>query len=1448
MRRDLYKYIVIIFSVLIFWLFIIPFIFSKTVPVICENLSYNTAYNFKIENPRLYLNIIPVATIKANTISIESKDFQDRFYAEDFKIRVRVLPLLSGRIHIDNIQSNGIDVNAVLDKKIQLDKNFLTAAKNTKIVCNAVDIKKIRANLFHENKTHKAIYAADNILYKNNGRYIKLDADSEINIDNVVSREKIHIYLPKDNNVKNSRINIHIFNLDIAPITDFFSNYLPADLISAKGTIDADIDKEHLSLSMKNVQIDMKDSVKSMLFPKELNLNSGLNLTREVITIDNAELKSNNIDAIVNGTISKYLDRPIPEYNLKICLNKSKIEDFISMLPNFKTEDIDAYKLKKYKFYGDIIGNFSVTGDDLEPDINGHIFINNGVLTRPIPNAPGAVVKLDFKGKYLNFDVAVPAGGGERVNVKGGVELYNLKYSDMRVWSSQNVDLATAEEKVVPLHEILNFVIGPVPIMDIKGKGNIDINIKGNRKNPHVWGILNFKDVTTNFLEIPDLILNNADAILSFDDENAEFRLKKGVVNGKKITIDGVCNLAGKFNFDVLTSNQQLEDLYRVIKTSTMIDDIKNMIPPFDSVSGPVNLKLKVYGNIKDIEKTKFNENFFTKGTLELTGNKFELQGVTSHDAKGLINFDNTNVKLNIKSLIGQAPVDIMAAIKDNYADLTLVLTKLNLRDVVPKGDKFAHDIANVLVNINAAYKGRTDKIEYDKLDFEAQIIETSNNGRLKLSKGNVLLKNNRLQIKDISGCFKDTQSSFNINLKVDNIQAQPVFNGSIQLHNFELFIINSFGEYAIIPKNLRDIIKMIRFEKGKINLNTKISNNNVNASTDIGGIEFVYTPLELPVKVINGSIYIRRDYLGLNKINVMADDMPVLLDGGINNIFSKKGFNLYLNSKPKQTFIDKYINNNRIYPIKVKGDIVYWTKIKGVADNFNIQTEASLAKDSSFYYMGAMIGDLENGITVTLNMDVLKRTAVKIREFSYDKLIDSQGKRQTRLNMLKLTGSADILPEDILFRDIRIKTNHPTDIRILNILFKKPNIKQGHFTADLKVNGKLSNPHLVGSFQVAETNIPFFDTVMKNISFDFKDKTIDVFSKGEVFGNDIVFKGVLRNKLTVPYYVETSSLITKDIDLNYLTNKLKAAQASDISMMDTFAGFDIKNTVIKNLKLKADGIRLRNIIASDVEANLSLNEKNVFNIDKIKFSVANGNIDGKFSYNLLNDNTWIHLNAKNISADDLTLALFDLKNQLYGDLTGNVKLSCNGADFKRCMETLNGSVTFDVQNGRMPKLGSLEYLLKAGNLVKGGFTGLSLNNVIDVLIPLKTGNFSEIYGTMTVKDGVTDDIEISTKGTDLSLFITGSYNFANSNAEMEVLGLLSKKIATMLGPLGNVSLNTLFNIVPGIDLTKDSKLLDKINKIPGIELNSKTFRKFLAEINGNINGDNYVKSFKWIN
>ena len=61
--------------------------------------------------------------------------------------------------------------------------------------------------------------------------------------------------------------------------------------------------------------------------------------------------------------------------------------------------------------------------------------------------------------------------------------------------------------------------------------------------------------------------------------------------------------------------------------------------------------------------------------------------------------------------------------------------------------------------------------------------------------------------------------------------------------------------------------------------------------------------------------------------------------------ILDKQNFNIYLNSKPKQDFIDKYVNDDRVYPIKIKGDIVCWAKLKGNVNNFDLKSNLNLSK-----------------------------------------------------------------------------------------------------------------------------------------------------------------------------------------------------------------------------------------------------------------------------------------------------------------------------------------------------------------------------------------------------------------------------------------------------------------------------------------------------------------------
>ena len=1446
MLKKLNKYIIIIILFYIFWIGVLPLIMSRGAKELCKSITANTDYVITLNNPKFRLSVLPTLGFEASGISAEQKSGSDSAEIKNFKIVIRLLPLISGRLHINYIGASSISVSSTLKEKVELDKDFFSKLETSKIKLDSAKIDGFEFLMYQKDVKQPISYSGMDFFFLRKNRFLRFETHNQLKIQDKTSNTDINLYLPKNNDIKKTVFDVHVSNLDLAPLRIYFINYLPKELVSLNGTINVEANKGELITHLKNCSAIMKTPSKSIILPDLMSIRSKFDIKKDVINFEYIDISSKNIHSSINGKVKNYLGKTKMSLDLAVILNKSSIEDIVNLLPAFNIEEINTERLKNYKFYGDVIGNFTIKGRMPEPDISGDIYVDNGILIKPIPNtAKGATIKLRFNGKDVNFDVAVPAGGSEKVWVNGNVELYNIKYADMTIKSTPSVDLHIAETVVNPLHEILNFIIGPVPIMDIKGKGNIDIIVKGNRKNPHVWGIFRTQGADVNFNEIPDLKLTNANSTLTFDDENAVFISKNGKVDGKDFDIKGTCTLNGKFDFDVNTREQNTSYLYNAVQTSTMIPEIKQLIPKLDKVSGLCDLKMKVYGEIKDISELKFNKNAFSKGEITLKNNSFTMEGMTVDKTNGKVIFDGTNIDAALKALMGNSGMDINAKIKNNNADLILNIPTFNPNILIQNQEIREKEILP-FISVKAKYKGKIDSIEYNKIDLYSKILSPNPKSKLKPQSGEITVSGGKINIKNLKGYLSTPENTFDTNLTIDNaFSKNPNSNGNIILKAKDLSLVNDIFTSGLLPKKL-NYLKDVKFQKGGIDFNLKIINSKLLTNTDVSSISLIYTPLNLPINIINGNLSLKNNTMKLNKINILADKMPILVDGDIKDIFDKQIFNIYISSKPQQEFIDKYINKNQIYPIKIKGDIVYWARFKGVEDNFDLKSTINMSKDSSFYHLGATMGDVENAIVLDLDTKVLNGYSLKIKDFSYDKLIDSQSGRQTRLNMLKVKGGVDIYKDDLSFNDLYIKTQHPTDARIFNIIFRKPNIKQGQFTSDLKINGRLSNPQILGDFHIFETNIPFLDTTMKNIELVFKEKNVEINTKGEILGNDIRLKGTAKNKLTQPYQLEKMELYTSDLNLNYIVERLKTSQVDTVSSFDSLEGFDMESMLFDNFIFKADRVQLRNIDATDLEASASLDSKGELNIDKFKFNIAKGTLNGKYKLNLKNNNMRLDLLANSINANDLSIALFDLGDQIYGDMTGSVDISCNGTNFDNCMKTLNGEMEFNVKDGRMPKLGSLEYLLKAGNLVKGGFTGLSINSIVDIITPLKTGEFSSIRGKMDIRNGKTDNLEILTKGEDLSIFVGGHLDFSTSIADMEVLGLLSKKISTMFGPIGNMSINTLFNMIPGIDL--DNKLVEKINKIPGIEFSNKQYRKFLAIIKGNINGDDYVTSFRWIN
>lgn len=1423
------KYSKFIYIILIFyfvWLALIP---------LSSRLVFNAFLPENIKNARIRTSVLPNIAVKADEVI-----FPDTLNIKRPQINIRILPLLTGRIHINSISADFISVNF---NNLNLPKTKVQQFK-----LNNLSIKEYHISALNNRLDGK------NLKYKNNRRNIVFYSQSKLNND---CKLNFDLSLPKSDKKHKSKCNIEVKNLDLSKFSPVITSYFN-EITSANGRINILSKKDKIDIKVEDLKILYKDNSYSIIFPELLKINSNFHIYNNKLDIKTAEVKTDGILISASGKIKNAFSLK-PNFDIHTNIKQADLRKGALMLPNIITEDISTPALKKYAFYGDMTGYTHIKGELPRPDITGALAVRNGMMIKPIKNSKGkANIDIKFIGQKLLLDVDVPVNNNEWVKVDGDIAIYGDKFAHLDIKSSNSVDLDTAEFVLNPLHEIFLFEIGPVPIMDIKGRGGANLKIVGTKKDPHAWGKFTFYNTDARFLEVNGLVLKNAKGHLDFKDRMAYFINQTGTVNGKPATIEGTCSLFGDFDFNVTAKNQKLSDLITILTTSPMLVSMKGMVPPIKSANGNADFLLNLKGekvmHIKDLE---INKNVFAQGSIKLLGNSFTYENLNLKNVKGLINFQKTDCDIDLKGKLStNSNISIQGTLKDNLADIKIVTPKIMVNELNIKELKFLDPLA---VKLNAKYKGKINTIAINGIDAQINILKSSAPIKnCKVLTGQITLKNSNLKIHNLTGYVK--QNPFYINANIKNIGKETLnlsksnINGSFKCKDFDLTALNLLKTLDGFPKELKSQLDKITIIKGMTDIDFQARNNNINSVLNLNNINFTYTTeegekrelVEIPAKLINGQILLKNNTITLKKLNCLIDEMPILIFGNITNIYKNPKYNIYINSKLVQKVFTKYWNAYNIYPIKVNGDIVSTVRLSGDKNHTHINSETRMEENSEIYYMGATIGDLINPITLKVDTDIYSNSLIKLNKFSYNKIISSQNNKKNELPLLNVSGEIKKTGKVYHYKDLVIKSENPADANLFNIIFKKPTIKQGTFVSDLRISGTSKTPKILGKFNLANVEMPYLNTSIKELNLEFKPNTINVLSKGEVLSNYIMGSAELSNVLTPPYTVNNAYLYINTLDVNQVMNQIKQLELKGISSA-IGTETDIRSLdllKIKSAKIRAGQILVKNITASNLEAICGFSDKKI-SIDSFNFDMAEGIISGNLKYNLKNNYMNLSLSANNVNANSLTTALFDLPNQIFGDLTGNVEISCDTTNEKTQYATFNGSGQFKVSNGKMPKLGSLEYLLKAGNLIKGGITSISMNSIIDIVTPLKTGEFSSIHGHFTIRNGIAKTVEIHSHGKNLNLYITGTYNFIESIADMNVYGQISRKVSTVLGAAGNISLNTLFNKIPGVST---SQFVNDLNKIPGIDLSNKSNRKFIVEILGDINGEDFVKSFRWLN
>lgn len=1431
---------------------------------ITEKVFEETGYKISLTNPSLKMGLTPSVWLAADNFSILNDDNTKALNIENPHIGLKIIPLIFNNIDIKQFSTDKININLVFDKdlKLKLGQYLIEKPPVTDITLKHAKINIDDYSVQLDDKYQsKKLHLDGKYLTINdftNGKHIDLSTVAQFSAGNKNSDINLKLNLPFKN-IEGTELSGHIVNLDLSDFSVYAKSLSKNQIKSLSGIINLTAKTENnvkTTLQIKNLGI-FKDDLASSVYSKDkIEIKTDFVPINKGIDINEMRLSADGINAFTSGKITK-LDSKIPELDLKVSVFDTKAEKVISLLPGEAelSPDMNLLLLKQTGFWADASGNLEIKGKADFPNIYGNILVKNAYMVKPILNAKKATIKLIFTGNKFNLDVKVPTDKTETVWVKGPINLDKDRTADLHITSTNNVDLKTAQIVLNPLHDILHFDLGPVPVMDIKGKGGINLHVVGTRKDPHGWGQFHFKDATVSFLDIHNMVLHNGSGTLDFDNQNTLFQSKIAILNGKPVSVRGTCSLIGKLDFDITSNGQNLNALLNTIKTSPMLEDIQKLLSPVENASGIADLKINLTGQVKDPKDMVFNKNIFAKGSIKLLSDSIKLKGLPasiSHTS-GIVNFNNLNADFNLESNLYSSKIKTSGEIKDNNCNVKLSSNRFNLADAVKLSQittPYNKDLATINTSFTAKYNGKLDNIEPNKIYLNGKIY--SNKGAkssLIVNDSTYELNNSNLKLPMLKGTFKN--SPYYLSLNVTNMfSPKRILNGYGKINSFDLNIINDKNLYTLLPaaKQLKDI----QFLNGKINLSARVKNNNFNVFSILDDISLIYLPQKTKLTINSGNLLLRNNILNLNKINAQLSEMPLFINGKISDIYQNPYLNLYINSKPSQEFFDIFFNNKSVYPIKMKGDANLSSKLTGSLKNLNAKSTLNINENSRLYYMGATIGDIENPVRITIDSNYLP-DKLKIHSLQYDKIITSQNNKPFATPQLNASGTLTLLPDNnVGFNNFRVKTQTPTDAKIFNIIFRKPFMKQGVFTSDLLLNGTSISPKINGKLDITSIDIPFFESAIRDVNLDFKNDRIFITSRGTVFTNDINLNAIMKNKLTPPYILDDIKLKLANLDVNKITDTLRDIEA-DATRNPSYAStgnkqFDITQLIINKAEINADKITVRNINADNFISTLQIDKNQLLNVDNFKFDIAEGSVNGSFKHNIANHKTDLNIHLNNANAAIMSEALFDLKGQVYGSVNGDFILACNGNTNDKCFKTLSGAGTFKIADGRMPKLGSLEYLLKAGNLIKGGFTGLSINSLVDLVTPLKTGNFESISGDMHIENGIADKINIYSSGNDLNMYMTGSYNITTSVADMKILGSLTKNITTVFGKIKNASLNTLFNTIPGInDSTEKLLLQSEISKIPNIKNVTNIYRIFAVDINGDINGSDYVKSFKWV-
>lgn len=1465
---------------------------EKYNPLIQKIVKKKTGLPIEITDPRGSISWDFGYVIDAKNVLLKNKDGSRFIYADAPRIKIFYPSLLFKKITVKEISGNNFygDLKILESGEFNLIKLFSSSKFGMKFKFNfsnskmeftnySIDFsdlksqkglvhlftlngKSFKINSFTKNK-HIDLSAKGKMSYKQKVIPFAIDLKSKIPFN------KNHCFASGEL----SAINLNDFLFYIKKVLPNVKN------VSGNGDIkfkirnnsDFDVIADLNNFSMSKNKVGLVYN-----FPKNVSFLGKGHIDDSYINISRFTTTGDDFKVSVKGNIHRaFKDAKI--INLNITTAKgSNVRSILNLLSKeINVSDNLIKKIIDYNLQANIESNIDIKGKSSRPLVYGKVNISDLFLMDDKKSKPSNV-KLAFSGKKLGINGKLYIGQHNNLSVKGHtLPIYGRK-NNLKIKTSNLVDLELTQKKLLALRDIIGFKIKPVDEMKLKGYGNIDLHIHGKFKNTSINGLVDLKNASIlyNKLSMPAIKTNGS---LIFDGRKVIYDNLNGFINSSKVLAKGYTLFDSNSDVDIYLPKANLETVRKFIKTSPLLKETDNALKIVKTASGFGELKIKLLG-----PKNKIISN----GEVTLNGADLLLDDL-SEPAKqvfGNISYKRNEVTFNgVKGNLSDSPVEMTGQVKDSISELVIKSDKINTKSVLRlintskslvEVKKALKDYSNPsgfmkgVIELSGNVKG---KDLFKRGDFEVIKVKVSHSDisdPFIATSGKFSITPDRFNTDELNGHIFDSNTTIKgevtgLKSKTDKDIKQ---NLSIKVHGFEMTQLQRFLKSDVVKNEVKEALSVYQDTDGKIDAFIEFKPDDEVVTIDFDNASGIYKPTRAKVSIKEGQLKFNKQDMYFNNLSTNISSSYFYINGHIKKYATDPRYDIFLNS-----YTDAKDFNTKIVPafglpIAATGKIPFNVVFKGHGKEWKIRSQINLDLDSNIFYKGADLG--EKSIRI-ISLDAQGTDEkIEINKFNIaTPFSELPGNKNKKLNsedaqkletVLEIKGKVlDLKSNNPLFKNFAVYAHRPINISIINAFIREsqannPFFTSGKFLGKIFIEGKTNSPNVNGSFYLKNIAIPSKQTYIMFADIDFNENIIILRDSHLAIADSSIRVGaILDNTLDIPMVVKRMEINSPSLNIDRIANAYKKKSTYKNK---TTVGAELPLFTIEEGKIYAKELIVNDLITSDFFSEFSLTPDWALSMPGFRLKAANGNATGDLTYNLNSNVLNADISIKDMKANAAATTLLNMPNEVYGRVNGNVKINTKGTIQEEIISNANGSADFTINNGRLIRLGSVEYLLRLGNLLKGGFTRVNLNSIVDIVAPYKTGCFEELKGRIEIKDGLLITDNVVSTGENLNLYMAGSFNMANSHTSSIIIGKMPKKLSGKFGKLGQISIHSLIDIIPGIGYMPDNSekpLIDTIpelNQIPGFGIGGGNHRYFMVNLKGDLYSEEYVNEFKWIN